>query len=355
MVGPTRSATAAAIDARPARGRELKAMRATIERLDTKDSEAPGITVRVGRDAANEAHAHAGAPDALDALQGWLGPPRPAFRRVVFEGYDPVEGAALGRTIATTRILRAVPSFVQGVEVAWATLTADQRAAVIGYHPAMLAVLVDEATTLRGINHRYVARARAESVSREARDAAVHAAARRGRAACDQALHIARRWVPSAYLARAPLPEAVGGVDELDTLAAHLESLASWIARWRATWPDDADACRAYESVGLGEGLAHGLQSAASSIRETQTLAAAAADVSPAALRELACQDGRVLHVMNLIHAAFREAAVGDPAVMVPELGEVATVLERPWKSDLRPEARIDSKAPSLPPEPDAR
>lgn len=307
-------------------------MGAHTERLEARPTlSAPVLTLRVGREAPDGGEVRGTMPEALDALDRWLGPARPGFSRAAFAGYDVAEGTALGRTVATARILRAVPPFIQRVEIAWSMLATEQRAQVVGFHPALLAVLRDEALALRGINLRFDARARAESVSRESRETAARESIADGRGAFERTIGIARRWAPPSFVARTPLPELPEAIDP-DALPRALDALADWVSTWRASWTDD-DARAAYETLGFDESLSRALRLTAASIREAQEVLTAVDDVSPATLRELAGQDGRVLHVMRLIHDAFARAAEADPRVVVPDLGELAGAFDppRPW------------------------
>jgi hypothetical protein len=321
-------------------------MQPIADRLDiSKDVNVPVITVRVGNDAANEAMPRGGSQETLDALQCWLGPPRVAYRRIIFGSYDAAEGTAFGRTVATARILRAVPMFTQRVEVTWAALSPGQRADVTGYHPAMLAVLVDEAVTLRGINQRFAARARAESVSVAAREAAAREAIAQGSAVLSRTLRLTRRWVPAAYLARAPLPDTAEGVDDADALTISLDALFTWMTLWRSTWPD-SDTREAYESVGFDEELPRTLRATSANVRESHDRLSVTDDVSQATERELVGQDGRVLHVMQLIHAAFAQAAEGDPTITVPVVDEVVGGIRTPLAWSVAPVVPVVDEAP---------
>ncbi|MFO0609839.1 MAG: hypothetical protein U0324_42165 [Polyangiales bacterium] len=291
-------------------------------------SEPAVITVTIGRDAANQAGVTGTVThETLESLCAKHGAPSPALRRVVFSTFDPEEGLALGRKVATERILAAVPGFAQNVVISWEALPPERRAKLIGFQPAMVAVLLDETASLRDVNRRYDARARANAMGREARDADAREALRAGRAAGEHLLRVAQRWAPAAYLTRAPLPGSIEGAQNPDALANTLDTLASWLAAWRATWGDDDRAV--YEGLRFAPELPKSLHDAATRIRDTQDVLAAAADTMPASQRELDVQDGRVLHVVELIHGAFQQAARNDAQVVAPDLGELTSVFER--------------------------
>ena len=75
---------------------------------------------------------------------------------------------------------------------------------------------------------------------------------------------------------------------------------------------------------------------------------AASADLTPATQRELDAQDGRVLHVVGKIYAAFRSAAKDDARVVVPELGRLSTVFER-----VRSKGEAEEAKPAEPAKPE--
>jgi len=290
------------------------------------------ITVTIGRDAANQAGVVAvSSHETLESLQRKHGPPRALFVQLAFQTYDPAEGIARGRKVATIRILQAVPGFAQQAAACWEALSPGLRGRVVGFHPGLIAVLLGEAVALRDVNLRYDARALVEGTQRGASEAAAREALNSGRSLFEQTLRIARRWAPTAYVARNPLPAYVeGGAEKPDVLALTGDALASWITAWRATWGEDER--EGYESLNFAPDQAERLHAASARVRETQSVVAAFSDTSPITQRELDAQDGRVLHVVDLIQAAFRQAAQADARVMVPELGELASLYERPAK-----------------------
>jgi len=300
------------------------------------------ITVTIGRDAANQAGVVAVAsPETLESLQRKHGTPRGVFVALVFQSYEPGEGIARGREVATTRILQAVPGFAQQAAACWEALPAARQAAVVGYHPGMLAVLLDETAKLRDVNLRYDARAIAEGTQRGTSDAAAREAIRGGRALGEQTLRVAQRWAPVAHLRLHPLPAQLeGGASDPDVLANNLDAVASWLTAWRGTWSEEERA--GYEDLNFTPGLSEALHGAAARVRETQAVVAAFSDTSPITQRELDAQDGRVLHVVDLIQSAFRQAARSDARVLTPDLGELTSAFERSAKR--APEAKAEPK-----------
>ena len=291
-------------------------------------SERNVIQVTIGGGAANQGGATGSVTEeTLDSLREKFGAPSPVFATLTFSTWDAAESLALGRKVSTERILHAVPGFVQSVTISWDALSPAQREGLIGYHPAMLPVLLDETVKLRGVNQRYDARARAEGMSRDARTARADEALRSGRALGERVLRGARQWTPPAHLRRSPLPTNVEGIENPEALANTLDTLASWYEAWRATW-EEAEVA-GYEALQFAPGLTGELRGAAAHVRETQEVLAAAADLTPATQRELDAQDGRVLHVVGKVYAAFRGAAKEDERVVVPDLGRLSTVFER--------------------------
>jgi hypothetical protein len=188
-------------------------------------------------------------------------------------------------------------------------------------------------------------------MSRDARTARSDEALRSGRALGERVLRGARQWTPPAHLRRSPLPGNVEGIENPEALANTLDTLASWYEAWRATWAEGEAA--GYEALQFSPGLAGELRGAAAHIRASQEVLAAAADLTPATQRELDAQDGRVLHVVGKVYAAFRGAAKEDARVVVPDLGRLSTVFERVRTKGAAEPAQPDAE-PAQPAQPDA-
>ena len=77
--------------------------------------------------------------------------------------------------------------------------------------------------------------------------------------------------------------------------------------------------------MGLNDAQVAALAAAAASIRSTQRDLALVLDDRNVTQRELDAQDGRVVHLIALVFGAFRDATRRDPAIALPDLGELHT------------------------------
>jgi hypothetical protein len=296
---------------------------------------------------------HEAANDAarvvtLDTLVAQHGAPSTGHRVVAFAGYDPVASLALGQKVATERILRVVPGFVQRAAQAWAALSPAQRERVVGFRPVLFTVLLDEAATLRALNERYDRAAKSDALSRAQ---AVTNATESERDARDLYGRVratvgeyttAAQW---AALGFDTLPESPADADQL---AQALGTLATQVGAWHATLdPEVREAC---EEINLGEALVASLREAAEAVRRTQAEAAGFTAQTRVTQRQLDVQDGRVLHMVRRVFNAFRRAARRDDSVVVPDLDELTNVFVR----DRRAKASDDAGEEKAEPEGDA-
>ncbi len=168
----------------------------------------------------------------------------------------------------------------------WGALSNERRAAVIGVTPAFVAVLVHEARALQRLNAQY-----------------------------DRGAYV-------------------------NTAARSIAGPSGWLSGWRASKPEAQRALVA--SMGLNDAQVAALAAAAESIRSTQRDLALVLDDRNVTQRELDAQDGRVVHLIALVYGAFRDATRRDPAIALPDLGELHTWLVRP---DRRPRKTADKPA----------
>lgn len=309
-----------------------------------------GALWNIDREAANDADPEltkpaTPRPETLDALSKRLGAPNPTAARVTFRGYDPAEGLDQGKDVATERILRAVPVFVGSVTALWTTLTDAQRKKVLGYTETFLPVLVAETQKLQALNAQYDRVARLASVSRSHCEAAANEQLREARDLRDQVLRTVSEFVPRSPQS-ATLKVAARGAESADKLAVALDALGDWLSGWLASMPsDEREVCAA---MGFDDALAAELRQRAERVRESQADLDAISGDTRVTQRELDMQDGRVLHVVGVIHQAFRSAARRDPTIVAPDLADLDTVFERAPRS---PRA-TDEDIPAAPPEP---
>lgn len=293
-----------------------------------------------------EAKGAAATQTSLDVLRAEHGPCSVVVRQVAFRGYDPAKGLVLGQETASERILDAVSPITKNTVGIWSVLDATQRARLIGYTPRLLSVLLDETGTLRELNERYDAQARRASVSKAQRERAARQAFREGRELRDDAARTARMYLGAETLNSDGFERAVGNADTEEKLARGMTELADYLDAFLAGM--DAESLEVYEELGITASLTTQLRAGAAAVRQTADDLIDHNDQTRVTQRQLDTQDGRVLHVIGLIHGAFRNAARRDPTMLVPELGELKPIFERERRSSAT-EEKPDEPVPFQP------
>ncbi len=292
------------------------------------DEKQGGEALDLGSAAMNDAGSMAAqTPPSLDALAAQFGPPSAFATAQVFAGFGASAGLDQGQQVASERILNAVPVFARDVSSAWTATPEARRRLVLGFTPAMLSVLVAETVTLRGLSERYDRVARLGAQSRSRCEALARDAQRDARDRHAQCARMLKKHMPIELQTRLSLDTATENTETPAALALSLESVAGVLTAWRAAMSADESAW--YGSLGFDEGLAGELAACASALRESQADLVAVADPTRVTQRQLDEQDGRVLHLIGVIHLAFRMAAKRDARIVVPDLGELASVFVR--------------------------
>jgi hypothetical protein len=282
---------------------------------------------------------------SLDQLAAHHGAPNPVFTRVAFGALDPEASLALGRKVATTRILDSIPAFVQDVDSIANMLPTDYRELLVGYAPELLPVLVAETVTLREYNTRYDRGASLDATARAqvlTRDEAVQVEGRRD---YGQMLRVVRLYLAASTRESFGFDRLPEGGGEGDDLQRALDAMAD---RFDAWWPSVAESERpAYAALGLSDKVVTRLRARARAVRDSQAEVVGLTDRTRITQRQLDEQDGRVLHLVGVIVGAFRQGARRLPNLPMPTLGE----LESWFVRDRR--ATDDGKG-AEPPTPDA-
>ncbi len=302
------------------------------------------LSVKLGGDAANEAQGEAAtASPTLDALRARIGEADATVTAVAFHGYDAQEGLTEGQAVASERILEATPAFVAAIDHTWNTLVLDSRKQVKGFVHGFLATLVTEGMALRDLNARYDREARVAKLSRAECEQAATTTLREGREARDEARSLTKRFVPPSE--QAPLEESARGAETATEIALGCEMLSNWLARWLGAMPADVRAV--YEAMGFDGAMVTGLRTRAAAMREAQENLDALNRTLPVTQRQLDEQDGRVLHLIGIVHAAFRAASKTVKGVAPPPLGALRSYFERPSGRRAAADKPADPPAPS--------
>lgn len=246
---------------------------------------------------------------------------------LVFKGYDAEKGLLLGQRTATERILDTAPGFVRSVEALWDSFSHTQRRTLVGYTPAVLSVLLAECAALKVCNSRYDLAAQRSLATRAQRESAARDAMRKGRDLRDQVGATLRTLHGASALSDDGVSRAFSSAETAEDLALRLCDVARYIERTLAAV--DAETREAYAALLLDDALVAEIRGQAAEVRAT------AADLNDTedmrvCQRQLDLQDGRVLHVIGMIHGAFRGAARRDATMLAPDLGALSPIFERP-------------------------
>ena len=259
-----------------------------------------------------------GAPS--DSLAAEVGPLRRAPRaaRAVFRGADEAWMLARGQVTATEVILTTGASFVRSTRAIYASLSAAQRASLLGYDPSFDAVVAHELGALRELNARYdrVALSAGLSVGeRKQRAREAHSAAVAARLAAWQTL---RDLLGASHPVMAGLTAAMKAAETTDIAADGLDSVADAIDRLRAEDPELRDDL---DLVKLDDAYVASLRGAAAKARAAARVVEAKPQELAAAQRALDLLDGRVLHAIGVVSRAFRRARRVDAPTPAPNGG----------------------------------
>lgn len=260
----------------------------------------------------------------LDGLYTIVGSVDERVVKALFAKADQDTMFGEGLRVDSQRILDAVPRFCGQAREIWANLTPQQKRLVVGYTSEFDPVLIRETIILRDLKARHDDRFQACSGSRLRRKVEARQAAQDGITLRDQAVQSLRTMLGRTSPEWVGLEDSIGTAETAEKLARGLEWLSQAMLEVRKS--ASPELLKLMDLTGLGADYASDLAAAAKAVRDT----AAAASLTPTAdtrvtQRQLDVQDGRVLYVVGLIYRAFRAANRRNPAILVPELGPLAS------------------------------
>lgn len=256
----------------------------------------------------------------LDALAKRLGAPDTAFAERTFRTAREADLVEAGTTIDSIHVIEDVPRFAGSALAIWTALSPAQRG-LVRLPEQIFALLVHEATQLRGLKGKHDAQAVDTAAAKAEREAKLRQAMRDGITERDLAYDSARNALGDSRLNE--LDAVVGTADTAGKLANGLNALADFLDRAAKADPEDAESLAEY---GAGPDRGRALRDRAESVRELGQATA----VSPRRVtqRALDLQDGRVLLLISKVLRAFRGARRADPTILVPELNRLARLFE---------------------------
>ncbi len=287
------------------------------------------------------AEPHAALPHdrtaTLDELLARAGEVSPETRELALLALDDAQRLTYGRTIDTDALLSAAVPFAVGAYTLFDRMTPADREHVVGASPELVDLLVREMADLRDRKARFDAVSSQGEINRSARRAAARTAFRKGIALRDR-VSTALRGV-TALDDRPALDVAIGTAATAQELAAGMRSLARMLTA-RLTGSTDAQR-RALASLRLTAAQAQGLEDGAAAVVATDAAAQGNSAQTRVTQRDLDLGDGTVVHLVGMIHRAFREATSELPTLVTPPLGDLTRFFER-----------VTPRTPAQPPTP---
>lgn len=296
----------------------------------------------------------------LQSLSDSLGAPSTAAMRFAFRGADESWMLRQGQSTASESILASGASFVRSTQAIWTELSPAKRAAVMGYNPALDAVIVRELMVLASASHRYDVIAQSANASigqrkqaaRDALSAGIHL-----RLSVHQTL---RDLLGATHPVVVGLDAAMKPADTVDVVANGIDKVAQTLHDLRhgdGQHKPDPELVQDLDFAQLSDLLIDSMRDTARAMRDTASLADARPHDLTAAQRSLDLQDGRVLHVIGLVVRAFRRARRGDPSMLVPDVGSLARNFGgsrngRDDDEDPQPDGPAPTPTPTPPPAP---
>ena len=255
----------------------------------------------------------------LDQLAEALGAPSDAIAELVLSARDDEGFLALGTSYASEDILASITPFLGMAKAQLEALDPKGRKLLVGVSKSVLALGAREALTLRETFQSFTQSSPKGAATRRANLRAVTSESVLLR---DQIYGAISASVPSTGPLRDKVNAGVGTADSPEQLAGGLVTVAGLVVRVRkgAT----AAARAAYDELGITAEVAVELKKKAAQLRAANTEATKGADPKKRIdQRTLDMQDGRVLHVVQHLYRAFREAHHRQATILMPPLGRM--------------------------------
>ena len=251
----------------------------------------------------------------------------PKLRQVLFRNVNEAVLVARGQGIESKNILDDLPTFLFDARTTYAGLTETQKEFVVGYAPALDHVLGAEVEVLSRLYEAHQTQGQAGTITRKKAKAAAGEAWTAAMVLRDQAARTLGRLLGSGAEDQVAVRASKGTAVTEESLAAGLDALASLIEEHRGK---DEDLRAAMDVLKLTAAYAERLKAAAVSLRKAAKDVAATAPDARVTQRKLDLQDGTVLHLVEFIYRAFKEARGHDETILLPRLGSsMGRVIDR--------------------------
>ena len=268
---------------------------------------------------ASEASVAADETRDLDQLAEALGPPSNVIAELVLGARNDEGFLALGTSYMSEDILTSITPFLGMATAQFEALDVQGRKLVVGVSKSVLALAAREALTLREMHQGFVL---ASPKGTAARREKLRVETSQSVALRDQILGALTALVPSTGALREKVNAGVGRADTSEQLATGLVTLSGLVVAARKGVTAAARA--GYDELGITAEVAVALKEQAALLRAANIDATKGGDPKKRIdQRTIDMQDGRVLHVVQHIYRAFREAQHRQPTLVMPPLGRM--------------------------------
>jgi hypothetical protein len=264
------------------------------------------------------------ATHSLEALVHYLGRPDEGLLEAILDVYSRDGFIALGAQIESERVIADTTRIYSHAFDVWNQATQQQRDALLGFSPELLAVGVDRALALKIAFDEVAGEHSSEQTLSDPRQIDARAAYNRALLLREQAKTVLRTIASRNEALRLHVDSLVGPSDDAESLAASLDQLAELCDEFL---DHDLDPLSVRVRLArLDRAYVAKLGDAAREVRVSAEVARAKAK-KPAGYRarqaELDFLDGVNLHVLGEVVHAFEAAHDLEPSI--PRLAPIAT------------------------------
>ncbi len=257
----------------------------------------------------------------LQSLAATLGAPSDALSALLFGSRTEDDLHSEGTSWASEDILSSVPAIIEFVVDQWSELDAASRRAIRGFCLDVAALAIQEAIALEGMLARAPMRGGIEVKRRSLAVQRSETIAMR-----QQALDVLSSYVPATGKLRDAIDAGAGTAASNIELGNGLLALATLVEQAVSSAADDAGR-EALSAVGVDADYAAELRAAASAVKTLDASVVGGDSGQRITQAQLDTQDGRVMHVIEVIARAHAAAHRRKASIKMPPLGKLSRLL----------------------------
>ena len=264
---------------------------------------------------------------SLEKLSAELGDPSPGTSALFLGRSTDEEFLALGTEFSTADILEAAPRFLGTALAAMQIKDASgavHTRGVMGVSVGVVALATQQALVLRDTYRSFLDKG---FVSAAAKRDKIREANSDCRVTRDQVIGALHTALPRQGALRDRFDTLSSGAPTPEALAVSMEGLGKLtLALLDGASEEERETLA---ELGIRAGLEAELKSKAKLLRAVSDVATSGEPAKAVDQRALDLQDGRVLHLIQVIHRAFRDAHAKDASLLQPPLGRMRRLVQR--------------------------